>query len=604
MAEDDDVDRPMFVGVDRFQLLVDAVEEYAIFMLDRDGRVASWNSGAQRIKGYAAEEILGRHFSVFYPRDDIDTGKPARELASASEVGRYREEGWRVRKDGSVFWANVVITPLRDTHGALAGFAKITRDETDRKASEMAAINAVAEAVEANASKDRFLSRMSHELRTPLNAILGFGQLMLMDDLNPAHSDSVNHILGAGNHLLALIDDVLDISRMESGEVRLSLEPVRLVEVAEEAVGMLAPLSAARQVQILVGQLDPEMYVRADRQRLTQVALNLLSNAIKYNREQGTVRLEAVTDDDGRVRLSVIDTGIGIDPQDRGRLFQPFERLDAGRSDVEGTGLGLALSKTLMAAMNGEIGVDSEPGQGSTFWIALPPVDAGGVALAPLRSAQLPPPGPNTPAGTSKTVLYIEDNLSNIRLLERIFERRPSVTLLVATLGSSGIDVALTTRPDLILLDLHLPDMNGEDVLRRLRSEPATAQTPIVIVSADATAGSPKRMTGLGATDFVTKPFDIQRLLDLVDDVALPGGPAEGAAETGPGADPYIVDFVHDLNNTLGVILNYATILSHHVGDPAALADVKEIQRAAETAAKQSRSLLEHARERTGRPAR
>ena len=594
MAEDDAGDHAALIGVDRFQLLVDAVEEYAIFILDRTGRVATWNSGAERIKGYSAAEIVGEHFSTFYPESDVRDGKPARELAVATELGRYREEGWRVRKDGSMFWANVVITAIRDPNGRVAGFAKITRDETDRRAAETAASNAVADAVEANASKDRFLARMSHELRTPLNAILGFGQLMQLEGLPTTHRDSINHIIGAGNHLLALIDDVLDISRMESGEVRLSLEPVRLAEVVDEAVRMLQPLSARHRVPILVGDIGRELYVRADRQRLAQVVLNLLSNAIKYNNDNGTARVEARPEADGGVRLSVIDDGPGIAAQDAGRLFQPFERLAAAQAGIDGTGLGLALSKTLMTAMNGQIGVDSELGNGSTFWIALPSTGVERVALPPTLIAR---PRHDPHPTTRKTVLCIEDNLSNVRLIERIFARRPSVTLLVATLGSAGIAAALEHRPDLILLDLHLPDMTGDDVLRRLRSELATATTPIVIVSADATAGSPRRLRALGATDFMTKPFDIQLLLDIVDGAAGSGSPAETPSDRGPHIDPYITDFVHDLNNSVGVIVNYSTILSHTVTDPEASADVKQIQIAAEKVVQQSRALLEHARE-------
>ncbi len=598
MPDDAEASRPVFVGVDRFQLLVDAVEEYAIFLLDLSGRVMSWNSGAERIKGYAANEILGRHFSVFYEPHDIAAETPIRELETATAVGRCRAEGWRVRKDGSTFWAHVIITAVRNPDGELTGFAKVTRDETHHRAAETAAADAVAAAIEANASKDRFLSRMSHELRTPLNAILGFGQLMMMDDLPSMHRDSVSHILGAGHHLLALIDDVLDISRMESGEVRLSLEPVRVADVVDEAVGMLGPLSERLAVPIRANGVSRDVYVLADRQRLAQVVLNLVSNALKYNRRDGTVQLDTRTDADGRVRITVVDDGPGIDPEDHDRLFQPFERLAAAQSGIEGTGLGLTLSKTLMTAMRGEIGVDSMPGSGCTFWIALPSTEASDVAL----------PAP-TPASTGrgvaeaipKRVLYIEDNLSNIRLLERVLARRPWVSLLVATLGSTGIEVAFDSQPDLILLDLHLPDMTGDDVLKRLRGDERTAQVPVVIVSADATESSPRRLRELGATGFITKPFDIQRLLDLVDGTTSRTNAGARSGARVVGVDPYVVDFVHDLDNSLGVILNYATILSRSVIDPIASADVAEIRTAAEAAATLSRALLEHSRERATR---
>ena len=600
MAEEDASAGPELGGAERFHLLVDAVEEYAIFMLDPSGDVASWNSGAARIKGYRADEILGRNFSVFYPAADVAAGKPARELTAATEHGHFRDEGWRVRKDGTMFWANVVITAIHDAHGLLAGFAKVTRDDTDRKAAELAAKDAIFDALEANASKDRFLSRMSHELRTPLNAILGFGQLLQMDDLAPASRDSVDHIVGAGGHLLALVDDVLDIARMESGEIRLSLEPVRVVDVAEEVVGMLEPLADRHHVPIIVGDIGRDIHVRADRQRLTQVLLNLLSNAIKFSRDDaGGVRLEASVDPDARLRVTVADNGVGIAPEDLGRLFQPFERLAAEQAEVEGTGLGLAVSKSLMVAMGGEIGVDSESNRGSTFWITLPSTDPDDGALPVSLTVQ---PAAGTHPTAAKTVLYIEDNLSNVRLLERVLGQRPTVTLIVATLGSAGIDAALQHLPDLILLDLHLPDMTGADVLERLRNEPATVATPIVIVTADATPGTAKRLRNLGATDVLTKPFNIQHLLHLVDGSVAGSADAEHRPpaadhDRAPAVDSYITGFVHDVNNSLGVILNYATMLSHMIDDAVAKADLLAISQAADTATKHVRTLLENARQ-------
>ena len=440
--------------------------------------------GAARIKGYTADEIIGRHFSAFYPDSDVRDGKPDREFVAATELEHCRDEGWRVRKDGTTFWASVVITAIHGRDGRLVGFAKVTRDDTDRKADELAVNNAKYEAVEANASKDRFLWRLSHELRTPLNAILGFGQLLQLDDLPPASRDSVDRIVGAGAHSLALIDDVLDITRMESGEIRLSLEPVRVVDVAEDVVTMLEPFADRHRVPIIVGDIGRDIHVRADRQRLTQVLLNLLSNAIKYSGDAGGVQLEASVDPDKRLRVSVTDNGAGIAAEDLGRLFQPFERLAADQGEIEGTGLGLAVSKSLMAAMGGEIGVHSEPNRGSTFWITLPSAAPNEVAF-PAVPAIVPVGGDHqtVPRTVPRTVLYIEDNPSNVRLLERIFGQRPAVTLIVAMLGSAGIDAALQHLPDLILLDLHLPDMTGADVLERLRNEPTTVATPIVIVT-------------------------------------------------------------------------------------------------------------------------
>ena len=370
------------------------------------------------------------------------------------------------------------------------------------------------EAERANQAKSEFLSRMSHELRTPLNAILGFGQLLEMDELDEHQLESVRHILKGGTHLLHLINEVLDIARIEVGGMPLSLEPVSVDELVRDAAGLVRPLADQRRVTIEVGsEVDVERFVVADRQRLQQVLLNLLSNAVKYNREGGAARCTTHLVD-GRLRIEVGDDGMGIPEEQLERLFVPFERLGFERSGVEGTGLGLALSKQLVEAMGGTLAVESAPGQGSTFAVDLPSVAA-------------PDEGPGTGGGagalevpaTAHTVLCIDDNSANLKVIERLLASRPDVRLLTAMQGGLGVDLARMHRPDVILLDVGLPDTSGHDVLRRLHSEPATNGIPVIVVSAGASDGEIRALIAAGARAHVTKPIDVRRLRSLLEEI-------------------------------------------------------------------------------------
>jgi len=373
---------------------------------------------------------------------------------------------------------------------------------------------AAAEADRANRAKSEFLSRMSHELRTPLNAILGFGQLLEIDELGPEQLDGVRQILGGGRHLLDLINEVLDISRIEAGRMSLSIEPVPVAQILHEALDLVRPLVDQRGIRL---EMPPqglcERHVRADRQRLKQIVLNLLSNAVKYNRREGTVAISCRETSRPGLRIEVRDTGHGIPPDKLERLFTPFDRLGAEESTEEGTGLGLALAKKLAEVMGGTMGVESALEVGSTFWLELEP--AGGPA------ATAEPPGPVEEASTGLSggphaVLYVEDNPSNVRLVEQILRRQPAVRLTVALRGLEALDIARNDPPDLVLLDLHLPDLPGEEVLRMLRRDPRTESVPVVVVSADATPGQVERLRGEGAQEYLTKPLDVRRLLEVL----------------------------------------------------------------------------------------
>jgi CheY-like chemotaxis protein/nitrogen-specific signal transduction histidine kinase/HPt (histidine-containing phosphotransfer) domain-containing protein len=378
----------------------------------------------------------------------------------------------------------------------------------------------------ASDAKSEFLSRMSHELRTPLNAILGFTQLLEMQPIGDRERDFVAHISRAGRHLLGLVDEVLDITRVETGHLRLSLEPVCLREVLDAAVGMVGPLAEARSVSLTI-ETSPEVdgFLRADRQRLQQVVVNLLANAVKYNRDGGSVTVRAR----GAGSIEVVDTGIGIAPDHLDKLFSPFERLGAEQSDVEGTGLGLALTKHLVEAMEGEISVESREGHGSTFRVELPSCEPAGHGTTEAEPdlGHRPPEVP-----TARTVLYVEDNLSNVRLVEEIFLHRPEVTLLIAMSGALALDIAREQRPDVVLLDLHLPDMGGEDVLSALRADPSTAGMTIIVLSADATQEQARKLIEKGASYYLTKPFEIPTLLQAID-----GAPARARAVNSIGGE-------------------------------------------------------------------
>ncbi|HXB25344.1 MAG TPA: PAS domain-containing sensor histidine kinase [Gemmatimonadaceae bacterium] len=364
-----------------FRLLVQTVRDYAIFMLDPTGHIATWNAGAERIKGYTADEITGQHFSIFYPPEDKRDGKPARELEIAIRTGAYQEEGWRLRKDGARFWASVVITALRNQDGSLAGFAKVTRDLTERQANQVRALEdarRVTEAETANRVKGEFLAAMSHELRTPLNAIAGYADLMLMGVSGPVTEEQRSHlqrIAKSQQHLLGIINDLLNFSRLEAGSVVFDLGSVSLHDVTIGVVPMIAPQANAKQLSV-TAPCACECLAHADRSKVEQILLNLLSNAVKFTDAGGSIVVTCGSESD-RVWLSVRDTGAGIPSSAIERIFSPF--VQVGRtlaSPKEGAGLGLSISRELARAMGGDLTVESREGVGSTFTLTLPQFSA------------------------------------------------------------------------------------------------------------------------------------------------------------------------------------------------------------------------------------
>ena len=414
-------------------------------------------------------------------------------------------------------WFITTVAPL----GELGHGAVISRnDVTQRKLAELALHTARHEAERANQAKSEFLSSMSHELRTPMNAILGFGQLLEIDPLITGRQHAwVREIGKAGHHLLVLINEVLDLARIESGKFTISPEPVALRPLIDECLVLLDSQAKVCNVRLPGPALADDLHVRADRIRLKQVLLNLLSNAIKFNRIAGSVSIECEVAQDGpapTIRIAIRDTGEGLTAEQRGRLFVPFERMHANRDHIEGTGIGLALSKRLVEQMEGQIGVDSTPGIGSLFWLRLP--RAIGLSLDLPASTVAQPASPAVPTDSRCVdVLCIEDNPANLRLIEGMLAMRPGIRLLKAIAPGLGLELARAHRPALILLDINLPDMDGYAVMQCLREHEATQGIPVVAISANAMPKDIERGKAAGFAEYLTKPIDLPRFLAIID---------------------------------------------------------------------------------------
>ena len=361
----------------RFRLMVDSVVDYAIFMLDPRGNIASWNPGAERIKGYSAAEIIGEHFSRFYPPEEIERGKPALEIETASREGRFEEEGWRLRKDGTPFWASVVLSAVRDEKGTLLGFVKVTRDLTEKKRVEAEMVRAKVEAERANESKSQFLANMSHELRTPLNSLLILAKLLVDNvggNLNEKQVRFAQTIYASGMDLLGLINDLLDLAKIESGAVTaLNIGPTPFEDVKLELERLFRQVALEKKLDFaidIVPGLPPT--IRTDATRLKQILKNLLANAFKFT-SKGSVRLRIAARGHGAAAFSVIDSGIGVPPDKQRIIFEAFQQADGSTSrQYGGTGLGLSISRELARLLGGELELESTPGKGSTFTLVLP----------------------------------------------------------------------------------------------------------------------------------------------------------------------------------------------------------------------------------------
>lgn len=640
---------------ERVRLLVDGVRDYAVLMLDPAGRIASWNQGAERIKGYKANEILGCHFSCFYPPEDVQNGKPERELKTAIDEGRYEDEGWRVRKDGSRFWANVVITALTDGAGKLRGFSKVTRDITERRRAEQLlqesedrhrklfdnnphptwvfdretlrflAVNDAAvrkygyssdeflkmtikdirppedvpamlktvagirdgtesvgawrhrlkdgtdidveitsyalsfagrpadvvvavditqrkrdeaekrrfleklaasneelelrnrEVERATKLKSKFLANMSHELRTPLNAIVGFSDLLAdgsPGELNDKQKRFVNHIKQGSAHLLQLINDILDLSKIEAGQLELRCEDFQVKDALPEVLSAIRPMAMAKNIQVH-HKLEADRAVYADRVRFKQILYNLLSNAVKFTPKDGRIEIDCV-EKGSEVFISVSDTGIGIRAEDQKVVFEEFRQIEGNTNTAnEGTGLGLAITKRLVEQQGGKISLESELGKGSRFTFTLPTGTITSSKVVPAHG----PANPNVAVGGGKKplVLIVDDEVPARELLASYLE--PEYRIAMAESGTEVVRKAQQLRPDAITLDVLMPGGNGFETLVALRKTPETADIPIIIVSI-----LDQKQVGfaLGAADYLIKPIRKPVLLETIRRHVLP----------------------------------------------------------------------------------
>ncbi len=509
-------------GEVRMTGLVDAVND-GVITIDAEGKVVLFNRAAERLFGARAAEAIGGTVDRFIPRHPrAPEAARTQELQFAAiDSGEVRELFGR-RADGQEFPLEVSLSRHETERGPL--LTAVLRDVTGLQTAR--AERQAREALEASSrAKTEFLSRMSHELRTPLNAVLGFSQLLRMDAAEPPSLQQlarIQHIENAGGHLLALVNDVLDLSRVDSGQMTVTLESVDLRSSVEDALTMVMPLATSVGVKTMISGLEgdlgshgavagPEVFVRADRVRLRQVLVNLLSNAVKYNRPGGQVRVSWQADDD-RCALRIADDGIGMAPEKLARLFEPFNRLGAEKSKVEGTGIGLVLSRRLVELMQGELRIESTLGQGTEASLTL-----ACAAEAPEQVGGPSPPSQHGSLDESLRVLYAEDNEVNIEIVREVVKLRPSVALDVAESGALAFRKARRDQPQLILVDMNLGDMTGIELAQALHADPATSGIRLVALSADALPEQIDAALAMGFEDYLTKPINFRELLDVLD---------------------------------------------------------------------------------------
>jgi PAS domain S-box-containing protein len=503
-------DEKVHEAEERFRLLVESVKGYAIFALDPQGLVVTWNAGAERIKGYKADDIIGRHFSIFYAPAEAEAGQCEHELGVAAHQGRFEDEGWRLRKDGTRFWAHVAITALRDEQGTLRGFAKVTQDLSDRRRSDEERLR-LAQEQEANRVKDEFLATLSHELRTPLNAILGWS--VLLQESVEAGSPLLKGIQTIQRNAQAqakIIDDILDVSRIITGKMRIEAGSVELAAVVRAAIEVVRPSALAKDIALVL-DAPAEVPVIGDATRLQQVVWNLLSNAVKFTSQGGEVRVGLATTASDAL-LEVADNGRGIDPAFLPEVFDAFRQADSSTTRRHGgLGLGLAIVRNIVGLHGGVVSASSDGlGQGATFRVVLP--------LALTATVE-----PTPTAESFKTamngiyVLIVDDDEDAREMLAEILSARGS---RVSTTGSveQALEIVATEPPSVIVTDIAMPNADGYELLRRLLAMPgqACAAVPVIALSAYARREDRDRGVLAGFHTYFTKPVNPRALVDAI----------------------------------------------------------------------------------------
>ncbi len=500
----------------------------AIMTTDPRGIISDVNQQMEALTGCTRDELIGAPFKNYFTDPERAEAAITRVLREG-KVTNY--ELTAHARDGKETVVSYNATTFHDRDRKLQGVFAAARDVTERKQFEHTLQEnnleleiAKAAAEKANLAKSEFLSSMSHELRTPLNAVLGFAQLMASETPPPslAQKLSIDQILQAGWYLLRLINEILDLAMIESGKVTISQESMSLTDVLQDCQAMIEPQALKRGIQMTFPSFDNLFYVHADRTRVKQVVINLLSNAIKYNRDGGAVIVQCVMSGENRVRVSVIDTGAGLAPEQLAQLFQPFNRLGQESSTEEGTGIGLVVTKQLIELMGGVIGVESSVGVGSVFWVELPASSAPELVFG--RSDETGQDEPEHMAAqalpSQRTLLYVEDNPANLALVEQLIARRSDLKLLTAIDGHLGIQLARDYQPDVILMDINLPGISGFGALKILREDPATAHIPVMALSANVVPRDIEKGLGAGFFRYLTKPIKVVEFMDALD-VAL-----------------------------------------------------------------------------------
>ncbi len=498
----------------RFRNILNHVPIGVIYS-DLRGKVKQTNPRFCELTGYSEEELLTLSWSDYTHPDDMDTDAALMGQLVRGDMPMYRRDKRYLSKAGATVWVRATVSLLRDADGKPRSIVGVVEDITEHLKLEEA--ERAREAAEAsNRAKSEFLSRMSHELRTPLNAMLGFAQLLELDPRHPLKAEQqpwVSQIQQAGWHLLEMINDVLDLSRIESGNLRLQTETLNLTELLDATIVMVEGEAKRRHIRISQALEPGTATLLGDSTRVKQILTNLLSNAVKYNSDGGRIHIAARPVGADAVEIAVTDNGLGLTPEQLGDLFQPFNRLGRERSAQQGTGIGLVISQRLAEAMGGTLRATSVAGRGSSFLLTLPcssdpdTVRSDLDALAPLAAEY-----------HRRIVHYVEDNETNVEVMRGILAQRPQVELQVSMTGLDGLAAIRARRPDLILLDMHLPDISGMELLRHLKSDPSTGDIPIVIVSADALTRQIEEAFAAGCTHYLTKPVSVSELLSVLDD--------------------------------------------------------------------------------------
>ncbi|KQN65279.1 histidine kinase [Duganella sp. Leaf61] len=561
----------LLLEADALQTAIHNSANFCSIATDVNGVIQIFNVGAERMLGYSAAEVLNHvtPAGLADPQEDVE-----RAAALSLEAGVQIQPGFEalvfkasrgiedsydmtfIRKDGSRLPVSMSVSALRDAGQNIIGYLLMGTDNTARKQAEreqalldqrlreqqlalqdtnveLEAARALAE--KANLAKSEFLSAMSHELRTPLNAVLGFAQLLASDKPPPTTSQqrSLDQILKGGWYLLQLINEILDLAMIESGKVTMSQESMGLAEVLKDCQTLITPQAEKRGIRLFFAAMSEPYYVHADRTRVKQVMINLLSNAIKYNRRGGMVIVECARAEGARVRVSVTDTGAGLNAEQVEQLFQPFNRLGQEEGAEEGTGIGLVVTRQLTELMGGAIGVFSEVGVGTTFWIELA---ASSEPVLEIPASDLAPAAAVGAGAPLKTLLYIEDNPANLSLVEQLVLRRSDLKLLTAIDGYAGIELARTYQPDVILMDINLPGISGFGCLKILHDDAATAHIPVLALSANAMARDVEKGVEAGFFQYLTKPINVTQFMCALDEAlafaAVHGSPQTSTEET------------------------------------------------------------------------